>query len=190
MLTDHPGRRLKVVCGFLATLLPAHIATAQDSEPSGVNFVPIAPPSLNFYGNPGLIDMPTAEALPDGQFTTAISNFAGQTRFTLTFQALPWMSASFRYAGIQDLNQYGFSTYYDRGFDVRFRLFRESTYRPELTLGLQDFAGTGISSAEYIVATKNFESLQLGSTRLPGRLKLTAGLGWGRLGSYGSIGST
>jgi len=47
-----------------------------------------------------------------------------------------------------------------------------------VTIGLQDFVGTGISSAEYIVATKSITP----------RVKVTAGLGWGRLGSYGSIG--
>ena len=57
-------------------------------------------------------------------------------------------------------------------------------------MGLQDFAGTGIYSAEYIVATKNFETRALGSSRLPGRLKISAGLGWGRFGTRGSIGST
>ncbi len=156
-----------------------------DPTPPGVTLLP--PPSLNFYGVVGLMDMPTAEMSPDAQFTTAISYFGGTSRYTMTFQALPWMSASFRYNGIQNLNLFGFSTYYDRSFDVRFRLRRETRIWPALTLGLQDFIGTGLYSAEYLVATKNIDLSGLGS--LGGRLKLTAGLGWGRLGSYGSIGA-
>lgn len=143
-------------------------------------------PSLNFYGSPGLVDMPSAEMLPDGQFTTSVSWFAGQSRYNLQFQALPWLSASFRYIGIvnQDPNDLllGFETYYDRNFDVRIRLLKEGRYRPAVAVGLQDFAGTGLFGSEYIVATKTFEP-----SRLPGRLKLTGGLGWGRFGSQGSI---
>ena len=44
---------------------------------------------------------------------------------------------------------------------------------------MQDFIGTGLSAAEYIAATKSFGP----------RLKATAGLGFGRLGSFGSIGA-
>lgn len=163
------------------------VAVSVEEEPS---FRPLPPPSLNFYGSPGLIDMPSGEMLPEGQFTTGISYFGGQGRYTLTFQPTPWMSASFRYNSIRNWNLGGFPTYYDRGFDVRFRLLKETSRLPGVTLGLQDFVGTGIYAAEYFVATKSFDKLGWGASRLPGRLKLTGGVGWGRLGSYGSLGST
>lgn len=145
-------------------------------------------PSLNFYGVSGLIDMPTGEAQPDGELNIGVSWFGGVGRFSATFQALPWLSTSFRYNGIQNANIAGFETYYDRSFDVRFRLAEEGRYRPAIQLGLQDFVGTGIFSAEYLSATKTFRlpASALGSY---GTLKLTGGLGWGRLGTYGSIGS-
>ncbi|GGH41029.1 hypothetical protein GCM10010973_37720 [Cribrihabitans marinus] len=161
---------------------------AQDT--AAPSFDPPAAASLNFYGLPGLMDMPSAEMMPDGQFSMAAATFAGQTRYTLAFQATPWLMASFRYGAIRDLNLFGFDTYYDRNFDVRFRLMKERGAWPELTLGLQDLAGTGIYSGEYIVATKRFRTAPLGTARGDGQLKLTAGLGWGRLGSNGSIGST
>ncbi len=168
------------------TRIPGAAPGTREAAPT---FKPLPAPSLNFYGSPGLVDMPTAEMLPDGQFTTDVSYFGGNARYTLTFQAFPWMSASFRYNGIQNLNLGGFSTYYDRGFDVRFRLLKERGWRPEITLGLQDFVGTGIYAAEYFVATKNFDTPAWGPYSLPGRLKVTGGIGWGRLGSYGSLGS-
>lgn len=136
-------------------------------------------PTLNFYGVTGLIDMPTGEDQADGQFSATVSSFGGITRGTLSFQALPFLSGSFRYSGIQDWNFDGFSTFYDRSFDVRLWLLREQAYLPSVVVGLQDFAGTGISAAEYVVATKHL---------LP-RLKVTGGLGWGRFGSRGDIGS-
>jgi hypothetical protein len=148
-------------------------------------FAPQDRPSLNFYGAPGLIDMPSAEALPDGQFALGVSHFGGITRTTATFQALPRVSASFRYIGIQDWNSNGFETYRDRSFDVRFLVKKEGRYLPSVTVGLQDFAGTGIYAAEYVVATKSFDA----PAALSGRVKVTAGLGWGRLGSAGSIGA-
>ena len=155
-------------------------------EPS---FDPLPTPSLSFYGSPGLIDMPSAEMLPDGQFAVSYSYFGGQSRLSATFQALPWLSATFRYNGIQDWNLGGFETYYDRGFDVRFRLLKEGRYRPQVTLGLQDFIGTGIYAGEYIVATKTLNTPGWNASRLPGRLKLTAGMGWGRFGSANSFGT-
>lgn len=153
---------------------------AQEQPPT---FPVSVQPSLNFYGLPGLVDMPTAEALPDGQFVVGISNFAGTTRTTMSFQATPRITASFRYVGIQDWNSNGFSTYRDRSFDVRYLALRERKYLPAVSIGLQDFAGTGVYAGEYIVATKTFETANAGI------IKVTGGLGWGRLGSNGSIGS-
>ena len=149
----------------------------------------LPPSSLNLYGSVGLIDMPTAEMTYDGNLSATVGYFGGQLRTTMTFQALPWLSASFRYNGTKDLNLFGYSTYWDRNFDVRVRLMKETRYMPSLTVGLQDFAGTGLNAAEYIVATKTFQTPSLGSARTLGKLKVSAGLGWGRLGSHGSIGS-
>ena len=146
-------------------------------------------PSLNFYGAPGLMDMPSGEAQPDGQIDVGVSWFGGVGRYTLSFQALPWIAASFRYNSLANANFAGFETYYDRGFDLRFRLLKETDRLPAVTLGLQDFIGTGISSGEYIAATKTFAlpPSRFGNT---GSLKVTGGLGWGVLGSFGSIAST
>lgn len=161
---------------LLAGTLSAVVARAQSAAEDDPSLTPLPPPSLSFYGAPGLIDMPSAEMLPDGQFTASISNFGGQTKYNLTFQATPWLSGTFRYNSIQDWNLDGFDTYYDRSFDLRLRLFKEGQYRPEITLGLQDFAGTGIYAGEYIVATKRFEVPGWGGRYgEPGQVKLTAG---------------
>ena len=159
-------------------------STALSAQEADIFDVPNRP-TLNFYGSPGLVDMPSAESLPDGTFAVGVSNFAGTTRTTLTFQATPRLSASFRYVGIQDWNADGFETYRDRSFDLRYQILNERRILPAVAVGLQDFAGTGIYAGEYVVATKTFD----GGARLPGRVKVTAGLGWGRLGSSGAIGT-
>ncbi|MGC9420184.1 MAG: YjbH domain-containing protein, partial [Rhodovulum sp.] len=173
-----------------AALLTAGTAAAQDARAAPAVFPrPMPVPTLNFYGAPGAIDMPSGEMQPDGMFSVGLSYFGGNGRYTLTFQGLPWLSASFRYNSIENANIGGYSTYFDRGFDLRFRLLTETRRRPAVVLGLQDFVGTGIYAGEYIAATKTLAVPGLGSAARPGTLRLTGGLGWGRLGSYGSIGS-
>ncbi|MBI1217012.1 MAG: YjbH domain-containing protein [Rhodobacteraceae bacterium] len=137
-------------------------------------------PSLNFWGVSGLIDMPSAEVQTDGGFDTTVSSFAGITRTTLSFQISPRLSGSFRYSSLRRWNAHFPTTYYDRSFDLRYQIFSEGRYLPAFLVGVQDFVGTDLQAAEYLVATKHIT---------PG-LKFTLGLGWGRLGSYGSIGNT
>lgn len=142
-------------------------------------------PTLNFSGVPGLIDMPSGEALADGRFTLSVANFGPITRSTLSFQINPWLSGSFRLSNTADWRnapQHAddfYSSYNDRSFDLRFRLLQESTYLPAVSLGLQDFVGTGLYSGEYLAATKTFA----------GKVKVTGGLGWGRFGSYKPFGA-
>ncbi len=170
--------------GSLSIAVYASFAPAQGTG-SAKPVVVTSSPTLNFYGLPGLVDMPSAEALPDGQIAIGISNFAGTTRTSFSFQFSPRITGTFRYVGLRDFNSGGFDTFRDRSFDVRYLLFHEGRYRPAVSVGLQDFSGTGIYAAEYLVATKNFRR----PFRLPGTLKVTGGLGWGRLGTSGSIGS-
>ncbi|MDT8857655.1 YjbH domain-containing protein [Paracoccaceae bacterium Fryx2] len=136
-------------------------------------------PTANLLGTAGLIDMPSGESMTDGEVTATVSSFAGINRMTLSFQITPRLSGSFRYSGVKDLNYAGFVDYYDRSFDLRYRLLDEGQWLPSVSVGLQDFVGTGIYAGEYLAATKTFGP----------NLKVTAGLGWGRLGSYGDIGS-
>lgn len=148
--------------------------------PSWAEEDPLTTTVTNSYGTPGgLIDMPTAEMAPDGQISVNVSHFQGYTRSTATFQVTPWLSGSFRYIGVDNLSP-AFNIYYDRSFDVRLRLLQETEYLPGIAIGLQDFLGTGVLSGEYIVATKEFGN----------RLRVTGGVGWGRLGSYASFASS
>ena len=128
---------------------------------------------VNSYGVPGMIDMPNAYMQPDGEITTNIAYLPYALRLTGTFQVLPRLQGVFRYSYVENLDGPTTSRY-DRSFDLRYQLLTESTWRPALTIGLQDFGGTGVYSGEYLVASKTFQD----------RLTLTGGIGWGRLGSY------
>lgn len=159
------------IIGLTATMMAFSVGTVSGETPS-----------LNLYGAPGLMDMPSAEMMPDGFLATSSAHFGPISRTTLSFQALPRLSVSFRYTGIRKWDDFlpsPLSTNYDRSFDLRYQIFKEGRYVPAVTIGFQDIVGTGILAGEYLVATKKI---------IPG-LKVTTGLGWGRLGSVGAIGS-
>lgn len=158
------------IAALVALGLPAMAAAQQGGLrlPAG--------PGLNLYGAPGLIDMPGGEAAENGEMAATASYLsAGQLRVTGSFQVLPRLSGSFRYTIID--NWAGGRPTYDRSLDLRYLVRREGGGWPAITVGIQDFMGTGIFSGEYVAATRSFGP----------RLKVTGGIGWGRLGSQGSF---
>ncbi|MEP5152707.1 YjbH domain-containing protein [Planktotalea sp.] len=132
--------------------------------------------TLSTYGTPGLVDIPTAEALPDGHLAITTNRFAKISRNTLTFQVLPRLSGTFRYSILRDFSLPS-GNLYDRSFDLQYQLLHETDRRPGVAIGLRDFGGTGIAASEYVVATKS----------IGGRFKVTGGIGWGRLAQTGSF---
>lgn len=136
--------------------------------------------TLNSYGLPGLVDMPSAFTMPDAELAGTVSSFAGHTRGTLSFQITPRLTGSFRYSALE-----GFSPgagappsdfiFYDRSFDLHFQVLREGDFWPAVAVGLRDFGGTGVYGSEYIVASRHFGREDQVSASL--------GIGWGRLGS-------
>ncbi|CAN5702928.1 hypothetical protein BH23PSE1_BH23PSE1_04680 [soil metagenome] len=159
---------------LLATVSGLAVATYGQTQEAPLR------PSVTLYGTPGLIDLPSAEMQPDGEITASYSSFGGQTRRNLTFQLLPRVTGTFRYSTVENWgrpNNPGYDLY-DRSFDIGVQLLREAgPWQPSLVVGLRDFLGTGVYSGEYVVATK---------TVAPG-LKVTGGIGWGRLGTLGGF---
>ena len=106
--------------------------------------------SVNSYGVPGLIDLPSAQMQPDAELTTSLTLLSnGSGRVQLAFQLTPRFQALFRYATVPDFlfTSDGFVRTYDRSFDVRYQLLTETARRPAVTAGVQDLAGTGICTA-------------------------------------------
>ena len=141
---------------------------------------PRARPSVNLYGNPGLIDMPSAESMPDGQMTLSWSKFDGMSRRQFNFQILPRLSGALRYSTIENWGRPDDPGYdlWDRSFDFQFRLLDDvGPWQPSVALGFRDFLGTGVYSGEYLVASK----------RVVPDVTLTAGIGWGRFAGVGTV---
>ena len=146
---------------------------------------PVEPnrPTHNMFGMTGLIDLPSADFQPDGQFTVTTSYFGGFLRNTMSAQILPGVEAAFRYSILEDIfnRPTGDNKLFDRSFDIKVRLLNESDRWPALAIGLQDLLGTGIFSSEYIVATKGVDAGQYGSFRISG------GVGWGRFADLNGV---
>lgn len=134
-----------------------------------------ARPTLSFYGSPGMLDMPTAVPMADGEVGLTAGYFDPNLRAVFNFQITPRLAGAFRYTVIDDYDGVGRDRY-ARSFDLTYQLAFEGAAMPGVSIGLRDFGGTGLYSSEYLVATKTF-----------GALRSTAGIGWGRLGSYNSF---
>lgn len=157
-----------VMMGLLGTALGVLPAMAQDTG--------IKPATLSFSGTPGMVEMPSARALPDATLAVTISNFSGFHRNSLVFQASPRLTLAFRYSNIKGYFGGGEDNY-DRSVDIQYQLLNEGTYLPALAVGLRDVGGTGLLASEYLVASKAFGN----------RLDATVGIGWGRLGTNNSF---
>jgi hypothetical protein len=129
------------------------------------------PSPRNNYGSVGLIDMPSARMAPDGELSASAFFTDNIQRYTLGFQALPWLEADFHYSGLDHFDPL-YSVYYDRSFAMKVRLWQEDDLLPAVAIGVNDLVGTGAYGGEYLVASKRF-----------GSVDATLGIGWGRMGS-------
>ena len=113
----------------------------------------------NNYGIVGTIHTPSARTFDEG--VHGVTAYAGDPNQTVTLSASPfdWFEASFFYTNVTDRPYcYDFTSetclqdFKDKGFNVKVRL-KEQGKLPAIAIGLNDFAGTGIYSSEYIVGS-------------------------------------
>ena len=132
---------------------------------------------ISDFGTSGLIKMPSARMSPDGTLRATIAIDEVANLYNITFQALPKVQATFRYAifnpekiaSSRDINR-------DRSYAVKAELFSETRLTPQVSLGVRDILGTGVWEGEYVVGSKQWRNFDL-----------TLGMGWGRLGSRSSF---
>jgi hypothetical protein len=138
---------------------------------------PFRSPSFSNYGTLGLLQNPTARFLDSGSLGFAWTHNEPYLRGSLVAYPFEWMEASYQYV---DLNNQLYSnvkefsggqSLKDKSFDAKFRLLKESNYLPQVAVGFRDLAGTGLFSAEYLVASKSMFN----------NLDFTIGIGWGTL---------
>lgn len=121
--------------------------------------------------------MPTARMRDDGVLTPFLVQQDTLDTYGASYQLLPWLEASFRYAifnpGDKIRSSDGLE---DRSFEVKARLLEEKRYFPQVAIGLRDLFGTGVFAGEYVVASKRF-----------GALDVTGGFGWGRFSDRATL---
>ena len=83
-----------------------------------------------------------------------------------------WLEAGYFYYRPSDLAWEGNSIkghYLDKGFNIKFIYRPKDDFLPDIAIGLDDFAGTGFFTREYLVATQSYSNI-----------KFSIGLGWGK----------
>lgn len=133
------------------------------------------------FGGVGLWQTPTARMAPEGELAFAASRTSPYTRYNVTLQPLPWLETSFRYVsvgnrkyGAQALS--GDQSYKDKSIDAKIRVWNESHWLPDVSVGFRDVGGTGLFAGEFVVANKRL-----------GPVDISFGMGWGYLGARGDI---
>ena len=120
--------------------------------------------------------MPTARFYDEASHGITLYDGTPDQKITLTSSPYNWLEASFFDTNIQN-RPYCSSTYdpvcsqdyKDKGFNFKIRLKEEGIF-PAIAVGINDVAGTGYYSSEYIVASYGINNLDL-----------HFGLGWGNL---------
>ncbi len=143
-------------------------AAALISTPAAANVGVPQPPLYDLYGGVGLLEMPSAQFAPDGEFSATVAGLPMMEHYDLGFQALPWLETTFRYSRLDRyLNNNKGGDLYDRSLGIKIRLSKEDDFWPSIAVGAQDILGTGAFGGEYFVASKRV-----------GDFGISAGIGW------------
>ena len=125
---------------------------------------------INNMGSVGLLNTPSARFLEEGALSMNLFRNDEFSKGNIVAQPYDWLEVSIFYTDIFD-KPYESSlgqSYKDKGFSTKILLIEEDSYLPQLAIGLTDFAGTGLFSGEFIVASKEIN-----------KFDVTLGLGWG-----------
>lgn len=138
-------------------------------------------PTQGDFGGVGLWQTPTARMAEEGELAFTASHVQPYDRYNFSLQPLPWLEGSFRYTAVSNrlygqTSLSGHQSYKDKSIDVKVRLWKESRYLPDLSVGARDVGGTGLFSGEYVVLNKRL-----------GPVDASLGMGWGYVGGRGDI---
>ncbi|WP_080697753.1 YjbH domain-containing protein [Aeromonas hydrophila] len=139
-------------------------------------------PSQGDFGGVGLLQMPTARMARAGEFSANYVDNDQYRRWSISAQPFDWFEATLRYTDVrtkkyspyEDFS--GDQTYKDKGMDFKFRLWQESNYLPQVSVGFRDLMGTGLFDSEFVTASKRY-----------GPFDFTIGIGWGNMAESGNI---
>ena len=133
--------------------------------------------TFNNHGSIGLINTPTARLLDEGSFGVTFYDGTPDQKITFTSSPFDWLEASFFYTNIQGMPYpgYEYQDYKDKGFNIKF-LVKDQGKLPAIAIGINDIAGTGFYSSEYIVSSYEYKNFDF-----------HLGFGWGTLNGTSDI---
>ena len=110
-------------------------------------------------GQTGLINMPDARVAPDSTLRFGYSFAEPYPTLWTSVTMLPRLELSARYTRIMGVPGFtspgtDYGDFKDKAFDGKFVLVEEGGWLPQLAFGAQDFMGTKVFPAQYIVANK------------------------------------
>ncbi|MCC3859699.1 YjbH domain-containing protein [Pseudemcibacter aquimaris] len=121
------------------------------------------------YGGAGLLEMRNARFASDGEISIGAGLIDSDKTYYANWQATPWFETTLRYTDLDN-------AHIDKALDIKLRILDEGDIRPAIAIGLQDLLGNGLSSGEYIVASKRISNFDI-----------TAGFGFGNLAHRAKI---
>lgn len=132
--------------------------------------------TFNNHGVVGLINMPSARIYEEGAVGITLYDGTPDQKITMTSSPYNWLEASFFYTNIQGKPYpgYEYQDYKDKGFNLKIKL-KDQDFFPAIAFGINDIAGTGFYSSEYIVGSYGIN-----------KLDMHFGIGWGTLNSVNS----
>ncbi len=159
-MIDYVDRLLKY---FYITFVIISISSNADNFETNI---------YNNHGSVGLINIPTARFYNESVHGITFYDGTPDQKITLTSSPYDWFEGSFFYTNIQGKPYPGFEyqDYKDKGFNIKLRIKKEGRL-PAIAIGLNDFAGTGFYSSEYLVSSYGFNNFDF-----------HFGIGWGQLG--------
>ncbi len=169
-----PFHLIKLTCLLIIALSLGVKASIYDYYPK-----PLEVSSSN-YGITGIMQMPNARIMKEGSMKIGFSSSYPLEYTYISATPFHWMEAVYKYTEIKN-KLYGTvisgnQSFKDKGFDLKIKLLDESYYLPEVSVGFNDFAGTGKFASEYIALSKQIYNLDF-----------SLGMAWGDLGRSGNI---
>lgn len=159
----------------MKTLLVRLVAVWLILHPNWGNAEAMKRATPNMSGTLGLNTVPNARMDPYGTIRLTLGRAAPYLHASSGFQIKENL-----YLGIrQTAETKSLSSTPDHlfpGMDVKYRLYPETGWRPEISLGWQSAFGHKRLAAEYLALSKRYKDFDF-----------TAGIGWGRMGSRYSI---
>ena len=161
---------MKIEAEFFKPLLSLFLITFAFSDSFDNNY-------YNNHGSVGLINIPTARFFDEEAHGITVYDGTPDQKITLTSNPYDWFEASFFYTNIQGkpYPYFEYQDYKDKGFNFKVRLKKEGHF-PAIAVGLNDFAGTGLYSSEYIVTSYGVKNIDF-----------HFGMGWGQLNGHESV---